>query len=194
MCVFMYVVYGHCGPLGPYPGPHTSWDPVVGSHIFAGRDGGLVGLVGFVGLVVGFAFGGLVSSFFGAGGLDFFLPARASSRYRSASSRVGKRRGWSLVQGDAARVFHPNGTVLPSLDTTDGALLYPCGVGYVDDRPDDRILGTVVLLLGTLGGVGLGWGGGGVGGGCLGGLVGLGAETAFVGPTVVVAWGGGGGD
>ena len=65
-----------------------------------------------------------------------------------------------LVEGGAARVLHPNGTVLPPVDTTDGAPLYPGGVGYVDDRPDDRILGTVVLLLGTLGGVGLGGGGG----------------------------------
>ena len=92
MCVFMYVVHGHCGPSGPYPGPHTSWDPVLGSHIFAGPDGGLVGLVGLVGWVVGFGFGGLDSSFVGAVGLGFFLCARASSRYRSASSRVGKRR------------------------------------------------------------------------------------------------------
>ena len=92
MCVFMYVVHDHCGPLGPYLGPHTSWDPVVGSHIFTGPDGGLVGLVGFVGSVVGFAFGGLDSSFVGAGGLGFFLPPWASSRYRSASSRVGERR------------------------------------------------------------------------------------------------------
>ena len=60
-----------------------------------------------------------------------------------------------LVEGGAAQVFHPNGTVLPPLDTTDGAPLYPGGVGYVDDRPDDRILGTVVLLLGILGCVGL---------------------------------------
>ena len=92
MCVFLYVVHGHCGPLGPYPGPHTSWDPVVGSHIFAGPDGGLVGLVGLVGSVVGFAFGGVDSSFVGVGGWGFFLPARASSQYRTASSRVGKRR------------------------------------------------------------------------------------------------------
>ena len=73
----MYVVHGHCGPLGPYPGPHTSWDPVVGSHIFAGPDGGLVGLVGLiglVGLVVGFAFGGLDSSFVGAGVWPFSCP------------------------------------------------------------------------------------------------------------------------
>ena len=62
----------------------------MGSHIFAGPDGGLVGLVGSV---VGFRFGGLVSSFVGAGGLGFFLPDRASSRYRSPSSGVGKRRG-----------------------------------------------------------------------------------------------------
>ena len=93
MCVFMYVVHGHCGPLGPHAGPHTSWDPVVGSHIFAGPDGGLVGLVELVGSVVGFGFGGLVFSFVGAGGLGFFLLDRASSPYRSASSGVGKRRG-----------------------------------------------------------------------------------------------------
>ena len=71
----------------------------------------------------------------------------------------------------------------------------------MDDAHDDRILGTVVLLLGTLGGVGLGrggGGGGGRGGGAVavggGGLVGLGAETAFVGRAVVVVcvWGEGG--
>ena len=56
-----------------------------------------------------------------------------------------------FVEGGAARVFHPNRTVLLPVDTTDGAPLYPGGVGYVDDRPHDRILGTVVLLLGTLG-------------------------------------------
>ena len=68
-----------------------------------------------------------------------------------------------LVEGGAARVFHPNGTILPPVDTTDGALLYPGGVGDVGDRPDDRIAGTVVLLLGrsTLGGVGLSRRGGG---------------------------------
>ena len=102
MGVFMYVVHGHRGPLGPHPGPHTSWDPVVGSHIFASPDGGLVGLVwlvGLVGPVVGFAFGGLDASFVGVGGLAFFLPApRASSRCRSASSRVGKRRGRATSQ------------------------------------------------------------------------------------------------
>ena len=95
-----------------------------------------------------------------------------------------------LVEGGAARVFHPNGTVLPPVDTTDGAPLYPFGVGYVDDRPDDRIPGTIVLLLGTLGGVGLG-GGGGFALAVLGGLVGLGAGTAFVGRAVVVVVGGG---
>ena len=79
-----------------------------------------------------------------------------------------------LVEGCAARVFHPNGTVLPPVDTTDGAPLYPFGVGYVDDRPDDRILGTVVLLLGNLGGVGLGGGGGG------GVVVGIGLEGVIV--------------
>ena len=89
MCVFMHVVHGHCGPLGPYAGPHTSWDPVMGSHVFVGPDGGLAGLVGSV---VGVGFGRLVSSFVGPGGFGFFLPDRASSRYRSASSGVGKRR------------------------------------------------------------------------------------------------------
>ena len=62
----------------------------------------------------------------------------------------------------------------------------------MDNRPDDRILGTVVLVLGTLGGVGLGRGGGSGGGGLGGGLVGLGAEMAFVGRAVVVVVGGGG--
>ena len=96
-----------------------------------------------------------------------------------------------LVEGGAARVFHPNGTVPPPVDTTDGAPLYPGGVGYVDDRPDDRFLGTVVLRLGTLGGVGLvGAGGGWLAVAVLGGLVGLGAGTAFVGRAVVVGGGG----
>ena len=192
--VFMYVVHGHCGPLGPYPGPHTSLDPVVGSHIFAGPDGWLVGLVGLVwlvGSVVGFAFSGLDASFVGLGGLAFFLPApRASSRCRSASFECGEEEGpGHLVEGGAARVVHPNGTALPPVDTRDGAPLYPGGVGYGDDRPDDRILRTVVLLLGTLGVVGLGgWGGFAVA--VLGGLVGLGAGTAFVGRAVVVGGGG----
>ena len=93
-----------------------------------------------------------------------------------------------LVEGGAARVFHPNGTVLPPVDTTDGAPLYPFGVGYVDDRPDDRILGTVVLLLGTLGGVGL-CGGGGVCGGGLGGVGGFGGGDGLRRPCC----GGGGG-
>ena len=67
-----------------------------------------------------------------------------------------------LVEGGSAQVFHPNGTVLPPVDTMDGAPLYPGGVGYVVDRPDDRILVTIVCLLVTLGGVGLGGGGGGL--------------------------------
>ena len=64
----------------------------MGSHIFAAPDGGLVGLVGLDGSV-GFRFRGLVSSFVGTGGLGIFLPERASSRYRSASPGLGKRRG-----------------------------------------------------------------------------------------------------
>ena len=47
----MCVVHGHRGPLGPYVGRHTSWDPVVGSYIFVGPD---AGLLWFVGSVVGF--------------------------------------------------------------------------------------------------------------------------------------------
>ena len=61
----------------------------MGSHVFVGPD---VGLAGLVGSVVGFGFGGLGSSFVGAGGLGFFLPDWASSRCRSASS-AEKRRG-----------------------------------------------------------------------------------------------------
>ena len=77
------------------------------------------------------------------------------------------------------------------MDTTDGAPLYPGGVGYVDEHPGDRILGTVVLLLGTLVGVGLGGGGGGwFAVAVLGWLVGLGAGTAFVGHAVMVVGGG----
>ena len=50
-------------------------------------------MVGLVGSVVGFASGGLDASFAGVGGLAFFwLAAWASSRCRSASSGVGKRR------------------------------------------------------------------------------------------------------
>ena len=44
----MCVVQSYRGPWGPYMGPHTSWDPVAGSHIFVGLDGGLVGFVGSV--------------------------------------------------------------------------------------------------------------------------------------------------
>ena len=152
MCVLMYVVHGHCGPLNPDAGPHTSWDHVVGSHIFAGPDGGSVGLVGLVGSVVGFGFRGL-GLFLARPGL---VPVPLSLLGGGEEEGLGH-----LAEGGAAQVFHPNGTILPPVDTTDGAPLYPGGVGYVDDRPDDQILGTVVLLLGTLGGVGLGRGGGG---------------------------------
>ena len=93
-----------------------------------------------------------------------------------------------LVEGGAARLFYPYGTIFPSVDTTHGAPLYPGGVGYVDDRPANQILGTVVLLLGTLRHVGLGPGGGGEVA-VLGGLVGLGAETASVGRAAVVLGG-----
>ena len=133
----------------------------MGSHICAGPDGGLVGLVrlvGLVGSVVGIAVGGLDASFVGVGCLTFFLPA---AREEEGAAH--------LVEGGAARVFHPNGTVLPPVDTMDGAPLYPVGVGYVDDHRDDRIPGTVVLLLGTLGGVRFGGGGGVSGGGLWGG-------------------------
>ena len=151
MCVFMYVVHGHCGPLGPYPGPHTAGDRVVGSHIFADPDGGLVGLVGSV---VAIVLGGLDSSFVGAGGLCFFLPARASSGYLEGGEEEG---AGHLVECGAARVFHPNGTIRPPMDTAIGALLYPAGVGDVGDRPDDRIGGTVVHLRGVGLGRGEGW-------------------------------------
>ena len=112
--------------------------------------------------------------------------------YKEMKRLTASLRPGHLVEGGAARVFHQNGTVFPPVDTTDGAPLYPGGVGYVDDRPDDRILGTVVLLLGTLGGVALGCGGGGgFAVAVLGGLVGLGAGTAFVGRAVVGVGGGG---
>ena len=91
----------------------------------------------------------------GGGGFGLFL---ARPRLLGGGEEEGPGH---LVQGGAARVFHPNGTILPPVDTTDAAPLYPGGVGYVDERPDDRILATVVLLLGTLGGVGVGRGGGG---------------------------------
>ena len=61
----------------------------MGSHVFVGPDGGLAGLLGWL---VGFGFGGLDSSFVRVGGLGFYLPDGASSRYRSASSGVEKRR------------------------------------------------------------------------------------------------------
>ena len=97
-----------------------------------------------------------------------------------------------LVEGSATRVFHPNGTNLLPMDTADGALLYPGGVGDVGNRLDNRIVGTVVLLLGrctpNLGGDGLGRGG--LGGGGLGGSVGSGAATAFVGRAIGVGAGG----
>ena len=47
----MLVVHGHRGPLGPYVGPHTLWDPVAGPHIFVGPDGRVSGVRGAGGLV-----------------------------------------------------------------------------------------------------------------------------------------------
>ena len=159
MCVFVYVSHGHCGPLVPYPGPHTSWDPVVGSHTFAGADGGLVGLVGLVGSVVGFALGGLDSSFVGAGVWAFSCPPGPLPGTALPPRGWGKGGSGTPRTGWCARVFHPNGTVLPPMDTANGALLYPGGVRDVDDRPEDRIHGAVVRL----GGVNLGWRRGGAG-------------------------------
>ena len=55
MCVFMFLVHGHCGPLGPYPGPHTSWWWWGGGGFVVAVLGGLVGLgagTAFVGRAV----------------------------------------------------------------------------------------------------------------------------------------------
>ena len=95
-----------------------------------------------------------------------------------------------IAEDGAAWVFHPNGTMLPPVDTTDGALVYPGGVGDVADRHNERIAGTVVLLLGrsTVWGRRSSSGLGGWAVAILGGLVGLGVAAAFVG----CAGGGGG--
>ena len=92
-----------------------------------------------------------------------------------------------LVKGGAARILDPNGTIFPPVDTTDGALLYPCRVGYVDDCPDDRIVRRSSFFSAPFGVSFL------VGGGLRsgGGSVGLGAESAFVGRMLCCGGGGG---
>ena len=65
--MFMCVVHSHRGPLGPYMGPHTLHDPVVGSHIFGVWAVGLVGWLG-LGLILGLV-GAFVGVLVGDGGL-----------------------------------------------------------------------------------------------------------------------------
>ena len=147
-------------PLGPYAGPHTSWDPVMASHVFVGPDGGLAGLVGSV---VGFGFRGLVSSFVGAG-VWAFLARPGLVPVPLGLLGGGEEEGAGhLVEGGAARVFHPNGTILPPVDTTDGAPLYPGGVGLLDDRPTIGFSGRSSFFSAPLGC--RSWSGGGGGGG-----------------------------
>ena len=87
-----------CGPLGPYVRPHTSWDPVMGSHVFVGPDGGVAGLVGSV---VGFGFGRLVSSFVGVRVWAFSCPTGPLPGTAQPPPGLGRggaeapRRGWS---------------------------------------------------------------------------------------------------
>ena len=122
----------------------------------------------------------------GGGGFGLFLARPGLFPVPLGLLEGGEEEGAGhLVEGCAARVFHPNGTVLLPVDTTDSAHLYPGGVGDVGDRPDDGIAGTVVRL----GGVGLGRGG--RGGGrwrSWGGWRVSGAGAAFIGRA-----GGGGG-
>ena len=128
-----------------------------------GSGRGVSGVTGFGGRVL---VRGVSLFVCGGGGFGFFLARPGLFPVPLGLLGGGEEEvPGHLVEGGAARVFHPNGTILPPVDTTDGALLYPGGVGDVGDRPDDRIAGTVVLLFGrcTLGGVGLGRGGGGGG-------------------------------
>ena len=199
MGVFMYVVHGHCGPLGPHAGPHTSWDPVVGSHIFAAPDGGLVGLVGLVGSVVGFRFGGLVSSFAGAGVWAFSCPTGprpGTARPPRGWGRAGAgppRRG-SCRPGIPPKQHHtsvhgyhgrcPSTLSLPSLPRWGRVKGRPSRRSDPrDGRPSSQHpWGCRSWLGGEMGAWAVA---------ILGGLVGLGAETAFVGRAVVVVVRGG---
>ena len=159
-------------PIGSLSWPSYLMGPRSGVPHLRGSGWGVSGVTG-IGWVSGFGSRVCVRGVrrFVCGGGGFGLPlARPPGLFPVSLGLLegGEEAGLGhLVEGRAARVFHPNGTVLPPVDTTD--FLYPDGVGYVDDRPDDRILGTVILLLGTLGGVGLG-GWGGVCGGGLGGV------------------------
>ena len=193
MCAYVYCPWP-LWPIGSLSGPSYLMGPRSGVPHLRGSGWGVSG----VRWVSGFGGGVCVRGVrrFVCGGEGFGLLLAHPPGLLPVPLGLlegGEEEGPShLVEGGAARVFHPNGTVLPPVDSTDGAPLYPGGVGYVDDCPNDRILGTVIFLLGTLGGVGLGGGGGGGGFAVavFGGLVGLGAGMAFVGRAVVVVGGG----
>ena len=148
-------------PTGSLCGPSHLMGPCNGVRRLRGSGWGVSGVSWFGGRVRGRGV-----SLFVCGGGEFGLFLARAGLFPVP---IGLLEGGEeevpghLVEGGAARVFHPNGTIPPPVDTTDGALLYPGGVGDVGDRPDDRMAGTVILLLGrcTLGGVGLGRGGGG---------------------------------
>ena len=185
-------------PLGSLSGPSYLVGPRSGVPHLCGSRGGVSG-VSEVSWVSGFdgrvCVRGVRRFVCGGGGFGLLWPRRPGLFPVPLGLLGGGEEEGAvhLVEGGAARVFHPNGTVLPPVDAMDGAPLYPFGVGYVDDRPDDLILGTVVLLLGTLGGVGLGWGGGGgVCGGGLGGVRGFGGGDGLCRPCGGGGGGGGG--
>ena len=193
MCVYVSCPWP-LWPLGSLSGPSYLVGPRSGVPHLCGSGWGVSGVSWVSGFGGRVCVRGVRRFVCGHGGFGLLLALFLLGLFAVPLGllRGGEEEGAvHLVEGGAARVFHPNGTVLPPVDTTDGAPLYPFGVGYVDDLPDDWILGTVVLLLGTLGGVGLGGGGGGgVVVAVLGGLVGLGAGTAFVRRAVVVVVGG----
>ena len=184
----MHVVHGHCGPLGPYAGPHTSWDPVMGSHVFVRPDEGLAGLVGSV---VGFGFGRLVSSFVGAGGLGFScptgpLPGTAPPPRGWGRGGAGPPRRWWWCPGIPPKRHHPSAHGhrgrCPSLPRWDRGRGRPSRRSEGrDDRPCSRPLHPQPWGCRS-------WSWGGMGGGGLGGVGGFGGGDALRRPC-----GGGGG-
>ena len=96
MCVFMFLVHGHCGPTGSLSGPSYLVGPRSGVPHLCGSGWGVSGVSG-VSWVSGFGgrvcVRGVRRFVCGGEGLVFVGPsARASSRCRSASLGVGKRR------------------------------------------------------------------------------------------------------
>ena len=126
MCVYVSCPWP-LWPLGSLSGPSYLVAPCSGVPHLRGSGWGVDGVSG-VSWVSGF--GGRVCAWevrrFVRFGLSLALFLLGLFAVPLGLLGAGVEEGAvDLVEGGAARVFHPKGTVLPPIDTTDSAPLYP---------------------------------------------------------------------